>query len=1523
MAKRKKLNKRVAILLGVIGAVVVALVLAMAIRMSGSGGLLNRLFPKDPVVLLKKAQDAAEAKDYTNADLAFSDAINAARNVDTGKLPEYYYQYAKFNYDWAMAGTGLTMTQRQERHHRSIQSLQKALGREPTFLKARQFLTDIYWNYSVSQKKGWNEFIKEVDELIKLKGDDHQAYFRRALAKANLASPETPGQLDKEAIEDFQKAISLKKDEPSYWLAMIGFLRSQEGRDAEVEQDYQKAVEAMPSDAKLLIAYAGYLQGKNRLDDARQRLEVAIAKDPVLGNLALADFYSVQGKLEESLKALETARKLDPSDGRTYLRKAGIFSRQALVLAAGAKEPAGSTTRPTSASATQATTGPATEASAKIAQAIAVLKEGLAAVEKAAATQPAGQPRPGQADSRMDLNYMLCDLLLDAVERGDKDRAKLLAEAVERLRIMTTTLGLAGPRRSRINGRIALAQGKIPEAIEELEAAFNAFGTQDMKVANILVNVYLGQRLPGKADAVLDKLLSVPGQQRNVSVLMAKARLLIQYRDFDKADALIARVLQLEPENPEAVSTRMMILSIRGQTPSLAGKGQLSPEATRVLLDRSATLWLDQQREDAIKLVEQLHQNSPKDRVVIHRLFSMYRAVERLTDAEKLLDEAQRYWPDDKTLDARRKLVREKDPAKQFDILMQVAEEYPEPQRSLEKATIAQTMDRPEEYVRYLRQASKIDPNDPGVVERLFRWAVDAKDWKQANDSVLHARKANLDGAAGKIFEARLDVAKQDYDAAIAAALEALKAQPNRKDARVLLGQAYLQKRMFDPAYDQFKTVANNDPAYVPALVGLVAVTLAQGKTDEHRAWVDSAWRLAPQDPYIRQRHFDIERETTTPEDQIKEREKLLKREPNDLGNMASLGGLYERVGRAKDAEDMFLTLHDKSADKLYSARVLCAFYLRKGRLQDVERVIEPMLESKVDPVGVRVLYAELILQQDPAKAKGLLEKAITTNIKDSRGHLGMAHYWVALRDWSRAVECMSAYVALRPEDMGGAKELVRYAIEAGGAESAVAEKRIEEMLQVDPSDAGAITLKGSLALRKGQTQRAMDLYSKAIQDNPNFADPLILRARLFLVLGDPGRAKADLQTAKRLSNRLDVSMQLVDVYLALQDFDNAELVLRETRTTFPSYSPAIDQLINLYLQRQKWRELEELLAQAKKAYPTNPGYWLAEAHMWALRQDQDKRLEAHAQAVKVAPMTVRPVRDYLIALQEAKKFDVLIQASEPYVGKEGFTGWVDAFRATALAKTNRPAEADKAFLNALQVAQPSYVLILVRQLQDAYGAANAPAKFDGWLAGDQGKNWRLYLVLGVLYGEANDSAKALEALSKARDLATDPLARFLAWRHLGSTWYNMGKFNETEKAYLECLKIRDDDVQVLNNLAYLYTNDLNQPRKGLPKAELAAQLSPDNARILDTYGWTLAKIDRMADAEGALVRAVQLEAPLAVSRYHLGWVYEHTGRLEDALKQYRQAFEMIRTNKDDPLYATVKEAVERVTKKLEAGSKK
>ena len=191
-----------------------------------------------------------------------------------------------------------------------------------------------------------------------------------------------------------------------------------------------------------------------------------------------------------------------------------------------------------------------------------------------------------------------------------------------------------------------------------------------------------------------------------------------------------------------------------------------------------------------------------------------------------------------------------------------------------------------------------------------------------------------------------------------------------------------------------------------------------------------------------------------------------------------------------------------------------------------------------------------------------------------------------------------------------------------------------------------------------------------------------------------------------------------------------------------------------------------------------------------------------------------------------------------------------------------------------------------------------------------------------MLYAESKKLDEAVKELIRARDVAQEPQAKYLANRHLGSMYYQMNKFRDCEKCYLAALDNQKDDVQVANNLAYLYTNDLKEPEKAKPFAARAARMAPSDTSVLDTYGWTLAKLNSLAQAEQVLLQAVQLESPLAVSRYHLGWVYEQLGRLADASKQYREGLEMMR-KPDDPLYKELKQALERVSQKMQRGSGK
>ena len=326
--RKKKLNKRVAILLGSIGALVIALVGVTVF----SSSVMNKLFPKDPATLMEQANKAAEEGDRKAADKAFNMALGYAADQRSPKMPEYYVEAAKFNQKWAIEGTGLTETQRRERFRKAIALARKALLLDATYAPAQEFLADTFWDLNVGsrtqQGRDWNAYIKEADALIKLKPDDSQAYYRRAVARAEMVSYESPGEDARLAREDFDKAIKLDPNEPKYWTGLIHFMNRIPGKEADIEGTFKKAIAANPDDSGLLINFAGFLRKEKRPEDALKQLDVAVQKDPVLGNIALADYYNANKEKPKALSALDKAIQADPLDIRAYVGKVAMLGAE-------------------------------------------------------------------------------------------------------------------------------------------------------------------------------------------------------------------------------------------------------------------------------------------------------------------------------------------------------------------------------------------------------------------------------------------------------------------------------------------------------------------------------------------------------------------------------------------------------------------------------------------------------------------------------------------------------------------------------------------------------------------------------------------------------------------------------------------------------------------------------------------------------------------------------------------------------------------------------------------------------------------------------------------------------------------------------------------------------------------------------------------------------------------------------------------------------------------------------------------
>lgn len=140
----------------------------------------------------------------------------------------------------------------------------------------------------------------------------------------------------------------------------------------------------------------------------------------------------------------------------------------------------------------------------------------------------------------------------------------------------------------------------------------------------------------------------------------------------------------------------------------------------------------------------------------------------------------------------------------------------------------------------------------------------------------------------------------------------------------------------------------------------------------------------------------------------------------------------------------------------------------------------------------------------------------------------------------------------------------------------------------------------------------------------------------------------------------------------------------------------------------------------------------------------------------------------------------------------------------------------------------------------------------------------------------------------------------------LGMIYGNQDKNSEALELYEKALALNENNVIVLNNLAYLYSKGTSKDlERAVKYAEKAYKLSPANGPIIDTLGWIYYQQGRYAEALVYLERARQIIPRFPEVYFHLGKTYS---ALQDPTKA-KEAFQYVL--KLDPKGEFSKEAQE------------
>lgn len=327
-------------------------------------------------------------------------------------------------------------------------------------------------------------------------------------------------------------------------------------------------------------------------------------------------------------------------------------------------------------------------------------------------------------------------------------------------------------------------------------------------------------------------------------------------------------------------------------------------------------------------------------------------------------------------------------------------------------------------------------------------------------------------------------------------------------------GRAALRARNFDQAEKAFSEAYRQNPSSVEAMLGMAAVSHAQGKAKLARDWMSSAVAMAPGQPAVLQAQARLLVEQGLPAAAEESYRAAIANRPDDAQLKLDLATLYAESLRKPGQAVSLLREVVRLKPEMVEAQLQLGMALSMdGRTEEAGRVLDDALRR--EPSNPRVLHARALahLKQGQAgKALELLDKALAQRKDYAAAVVARGDALQALGRSEQALETYQRAVAMAPGS--SLPHALMAQTLAHLKRPAEAEKAYREALRIDPENIRiANNLAVLLANQKTSLDEALSLAKRAADKEPG-------RGTFFDTLGLVLQARGDTAGARQAFER-------------------------------------------------------------------------------------------------------------------------------------------------------------------------------------------------------------------------------------------------------------------------------------------------------------------------------------------------------------------------------------------------------------------
>ena len=607
--------------------------------------------------------------------------------------------------------------------------------------------------------------------------------------------------------------------------------------------------------------------------------------------------------------------------------------------------------------------------------------------------------------------------------------------------------------------------------------------------------------------------------------------------------------------------------------------------------------------------------------------------------------------------------------------------------------------------------------------------------------------------------------------------------------------------------------------------------------------------------------------------------QKVLAVQPEHLPSLYLSGMVDAQLKSYASAEETLRKVVAMAPADPSARKLLASVYVQTGQPRLALETIDPLLRSTPDdPAVLRTAAEALLASGNVAKGAQLYERANAIDKTNIASNVRLAQVRLATGDTERAMKDLETLSQADSSQNQADLALILAHVQRREYDKALA--AIDALEKKQPDNPITRNLRGGVYMAKRDYKSARASFEKAQQLKP--AD---LASAGSLALIDVQEGKAD-DARKRYERMLEKDPKNEQILLALADVtamtrenpEEARAIIDKAMVANPqSIRPRLA-LIGYYGRLGDARAALNAAQAAQSVFPNDPQIVDALGASELAAGATNQALATYARLAQMQPQNAAvqlrvaairlQARDYPGATEAARRVIAIIPESPQ--------AWAILARAQAQQGQSKEALADA---RKLQKEQPDHafgyalegeILALDRKWAEAATALRTGLS-----------KQPLPLLAVSTYVALQNAGKTTEATSFADSWIRQHPTDTTMQQALAEQLLVKKDYPAASARYRAILDVNPDNPVALNNLAWIL-GEAGDP-KAREYAERAYQLTPFQANVVDTLGWTLVRTGDVARGTQLLRLASNLAPKQSEIRLHLGRALLKSGDKEAA----------------------------------------